>query len=149
MKELKILILILITSTSCNAQTKVEDEWSKKLTKEQYYILRQKGTERAFTGKYWNNKKEGEYKCAGCGQALFSSNKKYDSGTGWPCFFDVEDKKYVSFLEDNRYGMERIEVICSNCEGHLGHVFEDGPKNKTGLRYCVNSISLDFESENK
>ena len=126
----KILFFIfstMVVVNGCNSQNNKEENWSKKLTKEEFHILREKGTERAFTGKYWNNKKEGEYKCAGCGQKLFSSEKKFNSGTGWPCFFDVEDKKYVNFLEDNRYGMNRIEVICSNCEGHLGHIFDDGP----------------------
>ena len=125
MRFILILSVFLVASPSCISQDKKEHYSKKKLTKEQYHILREKGTERAFTGKYWNNKKEGEYKCAGCGQSLFTSDTKYDSGTGWPCFFDVEDKQYVNFVDDNSYGMKRIEVICSNCEGHLGHIFND------------------------
>ena len=107
-------------------------------------IRRKAGTERAFSGPLNFIKDKGTYVCAGCKAPLYESKYKFDSGTGWPCFFDVEDKKYVSFIEDNRYGMERIEVICSKCEGHLGHIFNDGPK-PTGKRYCNNGVCLVFK----
>ncbi|MFW9865308.1 MAG: peptide-methionine (R)-S-oxide reductase MsrB [Candidatus Thorarchaeota archaeon] len=123
-----------------------KDEWRKKLTKEQYHVLREKGTEPAFTGKYWNHHEKGIYKCAACGAPLFSSDKKFDSGTGWPSFDQPIEDSRVTEEEDRSYGMKRTEVLCSNCRGHLGHVFDDGPKT-TGCRYCINSISLDFEPE--
>jgi peptide-methionine (R)-S-oxide reductase len=123
-----------------------EEEWKKKLTKEQYNVLREKGTEPAFTGKYWNHHEKGTYKCAACGAPLFSSDKKFDSGTGWPSFDQPIDDSMIQEEEDRSHGMVRTEVLCKNCGGHLGHVFNDGPKT-TGCRYCINSISLDFEPE--
>jgi len=124
-----------------------EDEWKKKLTKEQYQVLRKKGTEPPFTGKYWNNHENGIYKCAGCGKPLFASDKKFDSGTGWPSFDRPIDETNVEEKIDKTHGMIRKEILCSNCGGHLGHVFDDGPKKTTGCRYCINSISLDFEKK--
>lgn len=121
-----------------------EDEWRKRLDPEQYRILRQKGTERAFTGKYWDTKEAGVYKCAGCGAELFSSGTKFDSGCGWPSFYKPEKDEAVEEKPDYSHFMIRTEVLCSRCGGHLGHVFDDGP-NPTGLRYCINSASLDFE----
>ncbi len=123
---------------------KSDEEWRKTLTPEQYRILRQKGTERAFTGKYWNTKDEGLYRCAGCGEVLFESDTKYDSGCGWPSFYAPASKTVIAETEDNSHFMQRIEVLCAKCGGHLGHVFEDGPQ-PTGLRYCINSASLNFE----
>ena len=121
-----------------------EQEWKEKLTPEEYHILREKGTERPFTGEYDKFYEDGTYKCAGCGTELFSSSSKYDSGCGWPAFYEALPEK-IEESEDNSFGMKRIEITCENCGGHLGHVFNDGPQ-PSGLRYCVNSISLDFES---
>lgn len=123
-----------------------EAEWKDKLTPEQYQVLRQGGTERAFTGRYWDNKAEGTYTCAGCGEELFTSDTKFESGSGWPSFFKPLNPETIEEVSDKSFGMVRTEVRCKNCGGHLGHVFDDGP-NPTGLRYCVNSASLDFEEE--
>jgi len=123
---------------------KTEDEWKGVLTPEQFHVLRNKGTERPFTGEYWNSKEQGLYRCAGCGEELFDSSTKYDSHCGWPSFFDSIDPKKVREIEDFSHGMHRVEVVCSKCGGHLGHIFPDGPK-PTGVRYCINSVSLKFE----
>jgi peptide-methionine (R)-S-oxide reductase len=125
---------------------KSEDEWRDILSPEEYRVLRQAGTERPFTGELLKNKETGTYVCAGCGQELFSSQTKFESGSGWPSFWDVVDKDKVELRQDSSHGMVRTEVVCSRCGGHLGHVFEDGPRDKTGLRYCINSVALDFES---
>ncbi|NPV66529.1 MAG: peptide-methionine (R)-S-oxide reductase MsrB [Anaerolineae bacterium] len=122
--------------------TKSEDQWRAELTPEQYRILRQKGTERPFSGEYVHAKADGTYVCAGCGQPLFRSETKYDSGSGWPSFWDVIDQGNVELHLDTSYGMRRTEVTCSRCGGHLGHLFDDGPQETTGLRYCINSASL-------
>jgi peptide-methionine (R)-S-oxide reductase len=125
---------------------KTEADWKKKLTPEQYRVLREKGTERAFTGEYDKLFDSGKYKCAACGEVLFSSDFKYDSGCGWPAFFEAFSDK-IATKEDNTLGMHRIEVMCVKCGSHLGHVFDDGPKENGGKRYCINSVALKFDGK--
>jgi peptide-methionine (R)-S-oxide reductase len=152
MKQLFTCIFLFSCIAAVNAQTKkyivvkTDAEWRKQLTAEQFTVTRQKGTERAFSGVYWDNHASGIYKCVCCNQELFTSATKFESGTGWPSFWQPIKKANVEELTDNSYGMARTEVNCSRCGAHLGHVFDDGPK-PSGMRYCMNSASLIFEKK--
>lgn len=141
-----ILNLVFLLKYMTDYQTLSKEEWKERLSEEEFRILREKGTEPAGSGDLLDVGEDGVFRCAGCGQNLFSSDVKFESGTGWPSFWDVIDKGNVDLREDNSHGMSRTEVVCSQCGGHLGHVFEDGPE-PTGKRYCVNSAALTFEEE--
>lgn len=132
------------TTTRDDVQNKTEEEWRAELDSEQYRVLRQKGTERAFTGAYWDHHDDGVYRCAACDAPLFASGTKFESGSGWPSFYDVASSDAVVTETDSSHGMVRTEAMCRSCGGHLGHVFGDGPK-PTGQRYCINSVSLRFD----
>ena len=162
--HMKIICYLLIISNfiACNANSqapttkktntmnekekviKTEDDWKKILSPEQYNVLREKGTEAPYSGKYYLHKEKGIYVCAACGETLFESDTKFDAGCGWPSFSDVVDSSKVVYTKDTSHGMIRTEITCAKCGGHLGHVFDDGP-TPTGLRYCINSISIDFK----
>lgn len=126
---------------------KTEEEWKKILTPQQFQILREKATEPPFSGKFVENHENGMYSCVACGSQLFDSSTKYESGSGWPSFYDIAKNGNVILQDDDSGGMKRVEVTCANCGGHLGHLFNDGPADKTGLRYCINSCALKFDSE--
>ena len=130
-----------------NKEMAGEAEWKQKLTPEQYRVLREQGTERPFTGKYWNEHAKGMYRCAACGAELFSSDTKFDSGTGWPSFTEPANMKNVEHREDMSHGLPRTEVRCKKCGSHLGHMFDDGPGERSGKRYCINSVCLELHNE--